>query len=951
MAETTVVIGAAAGVMQAVSQAKPIFWDPLMTKVNLSENVEEIHYYLNDAVNNLVSVKMDFKNEVERNKTKKPSEAYLEWNRRVMKIEEEVEELVANYKKPSKRFSFPSRSGFKEKMKKMYKRVINLRDDGDQIREKILVNRPPETVVNMRAPDIKKFETLQKSPEQILDLLKGNKVKGIRIRGPLGIGKTTIMLNLNNHEQVAKMFDIVIWLKVSKEVSKENLSRKCLQQDIVQRLQVKMGDTSNADEVAQRILTELKDKNYLLLLDDVKDDINLYDIGIPYSNNRSKIVLTTRLHHGCSSMVKNEIKVTYLSTDEAWKMFQDVLGSPKLVENPEIGPLAWRVCKECGGLPLLIEKVANTFKLKNDMYLWSEGLNSWRMWPEKECQGIREMYKLLKFCYDDLDEDRQKKCFLYGALYPEDIDINTNSLLECWAAEDLLGKTTPSVVTAHSILNRLKNVSLLEEGKSENHITMHKFIRQVALYIAEDDPECKYLVQTNRSLREAPDVKSWSDKNRISLGDNELVWLPDSPCCTLLSTLFLQKNLDLTEIPELFFKHMKNLRVLDLSHTGIILLPSSISMLISFKNLYLNDCKDLMELPSDIGELAQLEALDIRGSGVNNIPPHIEKLIHLRRLLVSFTKLRNGNATQEVAFGYNMISKLSRLEELVIDMKSPEQWSNEVVENIIKEVASLKELKILKFCISNMVVDFVKLVNMDLCICLSEATSLQSFMERSPGRNIQSIRFFHIFIGCQNSEHPEIPDFVKYERYIKYCNGAGSNFPTLDVLARANAFELVNHKDIKHLSDFGIASMKRVLGCLVESCDAIETIVATVDSAEPVLPNLEDLYIKNLPRLESICKGPMQPGSLTKLKTLHLTSCQMMVKIFPLGVIQLLHDLQYLRIEKCQEIEEIITESDMVGNPNLLPKLKELILLEMQKLRVFAQLSHWSGDPWRRLGF
>ena len=169
----------------------------------------------------------------------------------------------------------------------MYKRVINLRDEGDQIREKILVNRPPETVVNMRAPDIKKFETLQKSLKQILDLLKGNQVKGIRIHGPLGIGKTTIMLNLNNHEQVAKMFDIVIWLKVSKEGSKENLSRKCLQQDNVQRIQLKMGDTSNADEVAQRILTELKDKNYLLLLDDVKDDLNLYDIGIPYSYNHS----------------------------------------------------------------------------------------------------------------------------------------------------------------------------------------------------------------------------------------------------------------------------------------------------------------------------------------------------------------------------------------------------------------------------------------------------------------------------------------------------------------------------------------------------------------------------------------------------------------------------------------------------------------------------------------
>ncbi|KAI8026145.1 hypothetical protein LOK49_LG02G02738 [Camellia lanceoleosa] len=93
--------------MKAVAEAKPIFWDPLMTKVSLSENVEEIHYYLNDAVNNLVSVKMDFKNEVERNKMKKPSEAYLEWNRRVMKSEEEVEELLTNYKNPANVLVFP----------------------------------------------------------------------------------------------------------------------------------------------------------------------------------------------------------------------------------------------------------------------------------------------------------------------------------------------------------------------------------------------------------------------------------------------------------------------------------------------------------------------------------------------------------------------------------------------------------------------------------------------------------------------------------------------------------------------------------------------------------------------------------------------------------------------------------------------------------------------------
>ncbi|MCC1949447.1 hypothetical protein KSI44_24025, partial [Salmonella enterica subsp. enterica serovar Indiana] len=89
-------------------------------------------------------------------------------------------------------------------------------------------------------------------------------------------------------------------------------------------------------------------------------------------------------------------------------------------------------------------------------------------------------------------------------------------------------------------------------------------------------------------------------------------------------------------IPALFFEHMKNLRVLDLSDTGIKLLPTSLSILIRLKILYLNNCKHLVELPSDIIELVHLEALDIQGSGVDNIPPLIEKLICLKRLRVSF---------------------------------------------------------------------------------------------------------------------------------------------------------------------------------------------------------------------------------------------------------------------------------------------------------------------------
>ncbi|XP_058189483.1 probable disease resistance protein At5g43740 [Rhododendron vialii] len=161
------------------------------------------------------------------------------------------------------------------------------------------------------------------------------------------------------------MFDIVIWLTVSKEGSKENQTREHLQQAIAQRLKLTMVATSDAGEIAQRIFTELEGMKYLFPLDDVKEYLNLNEIGIPFRNNGSNIILTTRLHHVCNNkMVDKAIKLEYLSRDESWKMFQDVLRGKKLIKDERIGPLAYRVCIKCSGLPLLIEKVANTFKLK-----------------------------------------------------------------------------------------------------------------------------------------------------------------------------------------------------------------------------------------------------------------------------------------------------------------------------------------------------------------------------------------------------------------------------------------------------------------------------------------------------------------------------------------------------------------------------------------------------------
>jgi hypothetical protein len=67
---------------------------------------------------------------------------------------------------------------------------------------------------------------------------------------------------------------------------------------------------------------------------------------------------------------------------------------------------------------------AFTFRIKKDNYEFlSEGLSSLRRWPDIEVQGMNELIEFLKLCYDEIDAEDKKVCFLYSALYLEDCEI------------------------------------------------------------------------------------------------------------------------------------------------------------------------------------------------------------------------------------------------------------------------------------------------------------------------------------------------------------------------------------------------------------------------------------------------------------------------------------------------------------------------------------------------
>jgi disease resistance protein RPS2 len=211
------------------------------------------------------------------------------------------------------------------------------------------------------------------------------------------IGKTTIMLNLNNNKDIAQMFDIVIWIAISKDSIVEKL-----QQTIIDRLKLDVKDTTNPDEISRRISIELECKRCLLLLDEVLDKLDLCRIGIHENQKDSKVVLATRYRDICFAMETEElINVKRISEVDAWKIFTERVGQN--VNLPCIEPIAKLVVRECAGLPLLIDKVASTFRTKDNIHLWWDGLMSLQRWPSIKDQGMDELSEFLKFCYDDLN--------------------------------------------------------------------------------------------------------------------------------------------------------------------------------------------------------------------------------------------------------------------------------------------------------------------------------------------------------------------------------------------------------------------------------------------------------------------------------------------------------------------------------------------------------------------
>ncbi|XP_004296081.1 PREDICTED: putative disease resistance protein At1g63350-like [Fragaria vesca subsp. vesca] len=226
-------------------------------------------------------------------------------------------------------------------------------------------------------------ETTKRKLEEIWEhLMADYEVQRIGVYGMGGVGKTTILKEINNRlkkvmtDGMITCFDNVVWVTIPKESNPEKL-----QMAIAKAVRLNLPEDWNMMDKAAELLKALqRRKRLLLIIDDVWTPFSLEDIGIPAPTraNGCKLIITTRSLRVCRGMETNkEVEVKVLSEEESWTLFTDKVGSVAL-QNPVITVLAREIAKEFGGLPLAIITVGRALRKVSNELEWRNALTALR---------------------------------------------------------------------------------------------------------------------------------------------------------------------------------------------------------------------------------------------------------------------------------------------------------------------------------------------------------------------------------------------------------------------------------------------------------------------------------------------------------------------------------------------------------------------------------------------
>ncbi|CAL5089245.1 unnamed protein product [Urochloa decumbens] len=469
----------------------------------------------------------------------------------------------------------------------------------------------------------------------------------ISVWGMGGLGKTTLIKEVYQSQELSGLFEKRACITIMRPFVLEDVLKSLTMQldaespNRKDNIDFGAGTRKEIKALIEDFHKLLERKRCLIVLDDLSS-ITEWDMiiqSLPKMENASRIVITTReenIAKHCSPEQGSIYKLEVLGNRDALdlftrKIFKEAISLDK---QPALIEEAKTILKKCNGLPLAIVTIggflAKQPKTPMEWRKLSEHISAeLEMNPEL---GI--IRAILMKSYDGLPY-HLKSCFLYLSIFPEDYNISRRRLVRRWNAEgyssDVRGKSKGEVVDNQfmELIDRSMILPVKESICSRKGISsckLHDLMREISISKAMEE-------NLVFRMEEGCSLNSQGTTRHLAISSN---WEGDQ--AEFESTVDLSRIRSLTVFgewkPFYISDKMRLLRVLDLeSTTGLVdhhLEP--IGKLLHLMYLSLRGCGNIFHLPDSVGNLKQLETLDITETRIIKLPQAIIKLRKLQYL-------------------------------------------------------------------------------------------------------------------------------------------------------------------------------------------------------------------------------------------------------------------------------------------------------------------------------
>ncbi|KAG2684875.1 hypothetical protein I3760_10G096100 [Carya illinoinensis] len=457
-------------------------------------------------------------------------------------------------------------------------------------------------------------------------------VNVISIVGLGGLGKTTLAKLVYNDETVVSHFELKIWVCVS-----TNFRVTRLMEEILKSVGHGVDkNLSNVDMMQKSLTNLLKDKRFLLVLDDVWNEnrnkwIELTDLFNGGSHG-SGIVVTTHSHN--VSSISGPVythPLDGLPKDECLSLFVKCAfkeGEDK--RHPNLLSIAEEIVEKCKGVPLAVKSLGGMLYLKVDEREWNLVRDN-EIWELEEKEG--DILPALRLSYNQLPI-HLKRCLAYCINFPKDHEFFNIFLIQQWAALGLILQSPANKkqeledvgdLYIKELMSRCFFQDFEEIMFSCYSFKMYDLVHDLVLSIIHE--EWSEIDADNKEI--APTVR------HLSVSDNGQQVSKSLNKLTSVRTIIYRTKPHVSSV-EACISRFKSLRLLDLSDSEFENLPRSIGTQKHLRYLDLCNNESIEKLLNSVCKLHNLQTLVLFGcDNLERLPKDICNLINLRFLAIT----------------------------------------------------------------------------------------------------------------------------------------------------------------------------------------------------------------------------------------------------------------------------------------------------------------------------